>query len=123
MKTYSHELRDRVIAAREKGYSAAEVAERLSISKRSAERYWKQYQQYGHTRPKQRGGYKRSRLEKYDETLKAWIAHQPDLTLEEMRQRCLKQLGITIGINALWQRLNKLDLSYKKNSLRQRTKA
>ena len=123
MKTYSSDLRDRIIAAREQGHSAADLAERFLVSKRSVERYWKQYQQQGNVWPKQRGGYKKSRLEGHDETLKRWIAEQPDLTLEELQARCAEQLGVKIGINALWQRLDKLELSFKKNATRQRAKA
>lgn len=116
------DLRDRIITSREEGYSASEVALRYKVSKRSVERYWKQYQQTGHTWPKQRGGYKKSRLADQDETLKRWIADQPDLTLEELRERCAVRLKVKIGINALWHRLDKLELSFKKNAARKRAK-
>lgn len=123
MKTYSSDLRDRIIVARKEGHSAADVAKRFEVCKRSVERYWKQHEQQGNVWPKQRGGYKKSRLEGHDETLKSWIAAQPDLTLEELQGRCAEQLGVKIGINALWQRLDKLELSFKKNASRQRAKA
>jgi len=84
MKTCNSDLRERIIAVPEQGHSAADLAKRFSESKRSSvERYWKQYQQQGNVWPKQRGGYQKSRLEGHDETLKRWIAEQPDLTLEE----------------------------------------
>ena len=75
------------------------------------ERYWKQYQSSGHVRARQRGGYKKSRLEGHDEPLRKWIDDEPGLTLEEILGRCADELGVTIGINALWQRLDKLGLS------------
>jgi transposase len=53
-------------------------------------------------------------LEGHDETLQKWIEKQPDLTLEEIKQRCLIELNVKIGINALWQRLDRLGLSFKK---------
>jgi transposase len=84
------------------------------------ERYWKSYQESGTVEPKRRGGYRRSRLEGHDERLQEWIAEQPDLTLEEIKQRCLTELNVKIGINALWQRLDRLGLSFKKNAARQR---
>ena len=114
MKTCSSDLRERIVAARDEGYSAAEVGQRFKVSKRSVERYWKQYQQSGHILPKQRGGYKKSRLAGHDDKLKQWIADQPDLTLEELKGLCADQLGVKIGLNALWQRLDKLGLSFKK---------
>lgn len=121
MKTYSMDLRKRIICAREEGYSAADTAERFKVSKRSVERYWKLYQQSGHVKPKRRGGYRRSRLEGHEGTLHEWMASEPDLTLAQLQERCAQQLSIRIGINALWQRLHKLGVSYKKNPSRQRT--
>ena len=117
-QSYHVQLRERIVAAKKEGQSSQEVSKRFQVSKRSVERYWKSYQDSGSVEPKQRGGYRRSRLEGHDETLREWIAEQPDLTLVEIQQRCRNKLGIQIGINALWQRLNKLMLSYKKNTAR-----
>jgi len=122
MKSCSMDLRERIIAAREEGLSGAEVATRFRVSKRSVERYWKLYLSTGHVRARQRGGYKKSRLEGYGDRLRDWIRKEPGLTLEEMRGRCASELGVKIGINALWQRLDKLGLSFKKNATRKRTK-
>jgi transposase len=87
------------------------------------ERYWKQHCQTGHCRPKKIGGYRRSRLEKHDRTLERWIAAQPDLTLCELQNRCRERLKVTIGITALWHRLKRLGLSYKKNDARRRARS
>lgn len=68
--------------------------------------------------PKRRGGYRRSRLEGHDELLRECIAQQPDVSLEELRERLAGQLDLHIGLTALWHRLEKLGLSYKKNATR-----
>jgi len=39
-----------------------------------------------------------------------------------LRERLLEQLDIRIGLTALWHRLEKLGLSYKKNAARRRAK-
>ena len=65
------------------------------------------------TKPKKIGGYRRSRLQQYDKRLNQWIKHQSDLTLVQIQQRCKQRLGLNVGINALWHRLNHLGLSYK----------
>jgi transposase len=44
------------------------------------------------------------------------------LTLAELRQRCGDQLQVSIGLTALWHRLRRLGLSYKKNDARRRTR-
>ena len=121
-QSYHQQLRERIVAARSDGHSAEEISQWFKVSKRSVERFWKSYLETGSVEPKQRGGYRRSRLEGHDDILGQWIAKQPDLTLHEIQQRCLEDLNIRIGINALWQRLDKLDLSFKKNAARQRTR-
>lgn len=121
MRSYSMDLRERLVAGRQRGQSAAELASLFSLSKRTVERYWSRQQQAGTVSPKQRGGYRRSRLAAHDEHLRNWITLQPDVTLEEIRARLERELGVSIGLTALWHRLEKLGLSYKKNAARRRT--
>ena len=123
MRTHHAELRKRIVAARERGHSAAELARLFGVSKRSVERFWKLHQATGSVQPKQRGGYRRSRLAEHDEQLRAWIDTQADLTLAELQQRLDKELGITVGITALWHRLERLGLNFKKNGPRRRARA
>ena len=122
MRTYSRDLRERIIAARAKGHSTAEVARLFRVSKSSVERYWNQYQRTGKFEPKQRGGYRRSCLEGHDGSLRAWIGEKNDLTLAQLRERILHDLGIKVGNTALWHRLERLGLSYKKNAARRRAR-
>lgn len=122
-KSYKTELRERIVLARADGYSSAEVSKLFRVSKRSVERYWRSYVESGSVLPKQRGGYRRSRLEAHDDTLRRWISEEPDLTLEEIRQRCLDELSVQIGTTALWQRLDHLGLSLKKNAARRRAES
>jgi transposase len=123
MKSFSMDLRKRLVAGRRRGQSAEELARLFGVSKRSVERFWKRHLEEGTVEPKQRGGYRRSRLEGHDELLHQWIAQQPDLSLEEISERLHKQLDINIGTTALWHRLEKLGLSYKKNAARRRARA
>jgi transposase len=118
MRTYSTDLRERIVAARACGHSAAEVARLFRLSKRSVERYCKLQATTGSLQPKQRGGYRRSRLEKHEETLRRWIHAQPDLTLAELQKRLKRELKVRLGLTALWHRLEHLGLSYKKNAAR-----
>jgi transposase len=123
MRPLSQDLRLRIIAAREGGQGTGEVCRRFGVSRRSVERFWKQHCLTGACQPKKIGGYRRSRLEKHDRTLHRWITEQADLTLGELQQRCRQQFNVSIGITALWHRLEKLGLSYKKNDARRRARA
>ncbi len=123
MKPYSEDLRQRIVAAREAGASAEELAKRFAVSKRSVERYWVLHETTGGVGTRQMGGYRRSRLAAHEATLRGWIEQQNDLTLAELQERCRRRLRVKIGINALWKRLEQLGLNYKKNRGRRRATA
>jgi len=122
MQTYSRDLRERIVAGRQRGQSAEEIARLFAVSKRSVERFWKKYLDTGAIEPKQRGGYRRSCLAKHDAKLRRWIQQRADLTLAQLQERIAQDLGVQLGITALWHRLERLGLSYKKNPQRRRAK-
>ena len=111
MRPLSQDLRQRIIAARERGAGAGEVCKRFGVSRKSVERFWKPYSLTGVCLPKQIGGYRRSRLEPHDRILRRWIEGKPDLPLGELQKRCLEPLNVAIG------------LIYKKNESRRRARA
>ena len=123
MRPLSQDLRQRIIAARQRGAGTGEVCRRFGVSRKSVERFWNQHRLTGQCQPKQIGGYRRSRLEKHDRTLRRWLAAQADLTLRELQERCWQQLNVALGLTALWHRLEKLGLSYKKNDARRRARS
>ena len=90
------------------------MAKRFAVSARTVERYWERYEEEGHCRAKQIGGYRRARLADHQKVLTSWIEKQPDLTLEELVARCQKELQVTLSISGLWHRLKAFGLSYKK---------
>jgi transposase len=123
VKAYSEDLRKRVIVAKEKGQSSAVVARRFSLNVRSVERYWKRYEETAQIAPKRHGGYRRSKLAGHDRELIQWIERQPDLTLVELQQRCQERLEVSISVHALWYRLGRIGLSFKKNDARRRARS
>jgi len=123
MKTYSEDLRRSIVKARSKGRSAAEVAKLFSVCKRSVERYWKAYESTGSLAPKQRGGYRKSRLAEHDESLRGWLKEDVNLTLKQIRVRLSQEFGVQVGTTALWHRINQLNLSFKKNAARRRARS
>lgn len=120
MRPLSEDLRRRIIEARQAGAGSVEVSERFRVSRRSVARLFGQYERSGELRPKKIGGYRQSRLQRHSKTLSRWLEKQADITLVELCERCRKELGVTIGINALWHQLRKLGLSFKKNDARRR---
>jgi len=114
MRALSEDLRERIVGARAAGGSSAEVAERFGVSARSVDRFWQRQRERGHCRVGQLGGYRRSRLEGHEETVAQWITEKNDLSLEAICKRLEDQLGIKLGVSALWYRLEAMGLTYKK---------
>ncbi len=120
LKAYQEDLRKRIIAAKESGQSGALVARRYNVTVRTVERYWKRYVETDSVQPGRLGGYRTSKLAAHDGTLLRWIREKPDLTLVELQRRCAEELQVSV--NALWYRLEKLSVSFKKNDARRRTR-
>jgi transposase len=105
-KSYSQDLRDRVVKARLSGVSVEEVSRMFQVSRDCVYRWLARYQETGSMHPKQRGGYKRPKIadmKKFEAFAKAH-AHS---TLAQMKEkwegevsemsisRTLKRLGWT----------------------------
>ncbi len=89
-KSYSVDLRKRVIEAVETGASRREAAERFEVDPSSAVRWLQCWSETGRCEPKPRGG-SISPLERYAKRILALVAEQPDLTLEEIVAELRKQ--------------------------------
>lgn len=122
MQSYSVDLRERIIKAKQQGHSSKEVAKRFGVCTRSVERYWKRFEETGNCEALQRGGRRISRLKPHLQTLRTWIEEQNDMTIAQMIKRLRKELGVKIKYYGLWYQLNKLGLTYKKNAARKRTR-
>lgn len=82
-KTYSQDLRERVVEAVDDGASRHEAAERFDVSVSSAVRWVQRRDETGSCASKPHGG-SVSPLEEHAKRILALMAEQPDLTLEEV---------------------------------------
>ena len=113
MQSYSQDLRDRVLRALARGDRPAAVARRFEVSRFYVYQVRDREHETGVRSSFQIGGHRRSRLEEAEPVLRGWIAAEPGLTLEELRERLALQ-GIATKIGALWHQLNKWNLTFKK---------
>ncbi len=112
-KSYSGDLRERVIAAVEAGASRREAAERFEISASSAVKWLQAWRDGGVCGPKPRGG-SRSALEDYAERLLSLIAERPDRTLDELVAAMHKR-RFPGSRSALWRFLDGHGITFKKS--------
>jgi len=47
--------------------------------------------------------------------VRAWFVHQPDLTLAEVQQKLLGEVGVSLSLPQVWKLLRKLGLRLKKS--------
>jgi len=122
MQAYSQDLRERVLRALDRGDRPTEIARRFEVNRIWVYQVRGREQETGVRTSLPIGGHRRSRLGEREAALRAWIAAEPELTLVELQAR-LAQQGVSIKIGALWHQLNKWNLTFKKNSARQRARA
>jgi transposase len=111
-KSYSGDLRERVIEAVETGASRREAAECFEISPSSAVKWLQAWHDHGVCAPKPRGG-SRSVLEDYAERILDLIAEYPDRTLDEL-VAAMRKRRIPGSRSALWHFLDRHDITVKK---------
>jgi transposase len=111
-KPISLDLRERIVSAYdEKEGTREEVAKRFKVSEGMVKKLLAQRNRTGDLRARYRFCGRRARLEpEHGERMRKLVERQPDVTLEEIKQRL--ELGCTIG--AIHWVLTRMGLTYKK---------
>ena len=120
-KSYSEDLRERVVEAVEAGTTRHAAAAHFKVSASSAIRWVQRWRASGEIAAKQRGG-STSPLEDHQAALLGLASEQPDLTLDEFCA-VLQERKITTSRVSVWRFFRRHGLSFKKNSARQRAAA
>ena len=118
-KSYSQDLRERVIEAVEMGASRHEAADRFEVSVSSAVKWLQRWRQSKSATPKPRGG-SISPLEAYAKEILMMLAAQPDLTLMETVGE-LRKRRIRTSRSALSRFYARHDITFKKKPAGRRT--
>jgi len=113
-KTYSQDLRDRVLSAYDRGMQTKEIAATFKVSPAWARRVKQCRRETGRTTALPRGG---ARVIKIDMERLAELVHEhPDATLRELRDR----LQVECCETSICRALARLNLTFKKRrSMRQ----
>ena len=106
---YSQDLRDRVLAAYDRGMVTSQIAEVFAVSPAWARRIKQDRRESGRTTPRPMGGVRRVKID--PARLRQLVEQQPDATLKELRDR----LGVVCGEPAICMALKRLKLSFKKS--------
>jgi transposase len=120
-KPYSPDLRDRVIQAIEAGHSQSAVAKLLKVGRRTVVRYVGLWRTTGQVAAKKFGGHKKHKLAEHADTVNGLVKAKPDQTVAELQIR-LEDAKIKVSASAINRFLKASKITYKKNSVRHRTK-
>ena len=109
-KRYSQDLRDRVLAAYDRGMETRPIARLFDVSPAWARRVKQRRDQFGETTPRCAGGL---RIIKVDRARVAELVREdPDATLEELREK----LGVHCALSTICMALRQLGFTLKKKS-------
>lgn len=105
---YSQDLRDRVLAAYDRGMTTRQIAQTFAVSPAWARRLKQRRRETGETSPRPSGG---ARVIKIDRArLRELVAQHPDATLKELRG----MLGVQCAESAICMALKAMGVSFKK---------
>ncbi len=118
MKTYSTDLRQKIIDAYKKGEgSLRDIAKRFSVSLNFVWTLWARYKQTGSVEPKPHGGGRVATIDaKGLEVLRQLVHQHNDATLAELRERFVRKTNLEVSVSAISRALKKLNITRKKKT-------
>jgi len=118
MRSYSVDLRTRVLEDCDQGGSTREVALKYRVSESWVRRLKQRRRENGEVAPRRSGNKHPPRWLAHAEQIQQLVDEQPDATLRELAER----LGIKISPQTLARALRALQLTFKKKSFVPRSK-
>jgi transposase len=110
-RTYSQDLRDRVIDAAFFGASARQTAARFGIGEATAIVWVRRAREPGDRSARKQGQPRRSKLDPHRGYLLGLIAETPDLTISELLERLLAERSVRASRATLWTFLDRCGLA------------
>src|SRR5262245_10593476 len=119
-KGCSNDLRERAVAMVEEGESRREVARVLKLAPSTAVRWLDRWNRTGSVAAKPGTGHSRSPLKAYEQWLLDLVAKEPDLTLEEIRDRLRREKKRAVATSLVWRFYDRHKITFKKSPARSR---
>lgn len=119
-KAYSDDLRARVVRAVTGGLSRRKAAAQFEVSVSFVVKILQRVQLTGSYKPSRVGGHTPHKLAAHEAMVRQLVEQAPSATLLELRQS-LSERGIEVSKSSIDRYLKRLRISFKKNTLRERT--
>jgi transposase len=115
MDAYSLDLRKKIVEAKERGTSTAEVAETFGVGASSVKRYFAAVRQGRSLAPKRRPGSKPKLNGAARKLLEADLRERPAATLPQRREFLRRTTGVEVSDSTVSRTLKRLGWSRKKD--------
>lgn len=117
MRAYSLDLRQKVVAAVERGDSTIEdVASTFGVGQTFIKKMLRQHRETGDLRPRPHGGGQTPRLSvRHLKRLRSEVERHPDKTAEALRDHLEESARVSVSRPTVSRALSRLGLSRKKN--------
>ena len=112
MKSYSMDLRERILRDCDAGMGTREVATKYTVSESWVRRLKQRRRETGEVAPRRAGSRRPLKWLAHADRLQQLVAERPDATLQELRE----QLGLQVSLPPLWRALRALQFTFKKKS-------
>jgi transposase len=116
MRSFSPDLRLRIVAALDAGQPTSAVAERFSVSPRTVRRYRQRRRDRGSLDPTPHPGRHRKFRGADEAVLREQVLMAPDATLRDHRLQWHARTGVWVSESTLCRALQRLQLTVKKNT-------
>ncbi len=116
MRTYSLDLRERALAAVDRGMHRREAVDVFGVSLASLKRWLKRREETGSAAPKRRPGMRRRVGATSEERRALWrqLERNPEATLEHHREMWEREHGVRVSVATMSRAIRRLGWSYKK---------
>ena len=115
MKTYSQDLRDKMLAALDRGMPRKEAVGAFGVSPATLKRWLRRRRETGSVVPKRRLGMRLRIGASADERRALWrqLEEHPEATLEEHRELWEHERGVRVSVATMSRAIRRLGWTYK----------
>jgi transposase len=122
-QAYAQHLRERVLAAIDRGMGAYEAAPLFQVSVSWIYKALARRRETGESTARPQVNHVPPKLERHYEAIRLQLKAEPDLTLAELRAWLLATHQVSISQRGMWKTLRRLDLTRKKRPSTLRSRA
>ena len=122
-RSYSTDLRVRVIGSISDGLSRRRAASRFGVGVSTAVKWYRRYRETGEVAARKQGQPGGSKLDAHEAFILALVKEQPDISLAEIAACLAAQRAVSACPATVWYFLDRRGISFKKNRARRRARA